>query len=54
MILVDRETYALRLGVCRRCGQSVLWYGHIRCAVCRCFMELKCRLASVRCPLGYW
>lgn len=46
--------YRDRIKVCEECPRSFLTLGRLRCSECKCFMEVKTRIKSMRCPLGKW
>tara|TARA_R100001594_G_scaffold131943_1_gene171888 strand:- start:943 stop:1341 length:399 start_codon:yes stop_codon:yes gene_type:complete len=49
---VPNNVYEDRLEICRSCVYYFKPTG--TCKVCLCFMKLKCRLAPMECPQGYW
>ena len=49
---VSNEVYEDRLSICKDCVYYFKPTG--TCKRCLCFMKLKCRLAPVECPQGYW
>ena len=49
---VPTEVYKDRLEICKSCVYYFKPTG--TCKVCLCFMKLKCRLAPMECPQGYW
>jgi hypothetical protein len=48
--VADAEERGRRLEICGGCES----YDEGRCRKCGCFMSLKARLASSRCPVGKW
>ena len=48
---VDRDEYAMRLGICDAC-QSRTEAG--RCAECGCFVAVKAKGRAWDCPKGKW
>ena len=50
----DRSYYRERLAICADCPEAYETLGRIRCAQCRCFMEVKAFLRASRCPLKKW
>ena len=49
---VPNNVYEDRLEICKSCVYYFKPTG--TCKVCLCFMKLKCRLAPMECPQGYW
>lgn len=56
MSLVQRAAtdYSSRVALCQRCPHKFVWYGRIRCNICKCFMEVKARIPWMKCPLNIW
>ena len=50
----ERAYYRERLAICADCPEAFETLGRIRCAQCRCFMEVKAFLRASRCPLKKW
>jgi len=56
----DHPLAVARMAACRRCPASFLsangmfGEGGMRCRICRCFVKLKTRYPSQKCPNGYW
>ncbi len=53
-MFVDQATFNHRYSTCQRCPYQMIWLGKLRCSICKCFMGIKARLASMHCPKGYW
>lgn len=51
-LFVDKKTFRKRFNICRRCDS--FFKPTNSCKECGCFMQLKCRLANVKCPLLKW
>ena len=49
---VPNNVYKDRLEICKSCVYYFKPTG--TCKRCLCFMKLKCRLAPMECPQGYW
>ena len=49
---VPDNVYKDRLEICKGCVYYFKSTGN--CKRCLCFMKLKCRLAPMECPEGYW
>ncbi len=49
---VPNEVYEDRIAICKSCVYYFKPTG--TCKRCLCFMTLKCRLAPMECPQGYW
>tara|TARA_Y100000401_G_scaffold19680_1_gene13213 strand:- start:42 stop:440 length:399 start_codon:yes stop_codon:yes gene_type:complete len=49
---VPNNVYEDRLEICKSCVYYFKPTG--TCKRCLCFMKLKCRLAPMECPQGYW
>lgn len=49
--LVDEEEHQRRLALCRPC--EFIYEGG-RCRKCGCFMEIKSKLAGMKCPVDKW
>ncbi len=49
---VPNEVYEDRIAICKSCVYYFKPTG--TCKRCLCFMKLKCRLAPVECPQGFW
>ncbi len=49
--LVDEEEHQRRLALCRPCE---FIYDGGRCRKCGCFMEVKSKLAGMKCPVDKW
>jgi hypothetical protein len=49
---VPNNVYEDRLAICKSCVYYFKPTG--TCKRCLCFMKLKCRLAPVECPQGFW
>jgi hypothetical protein len=47
---IPLEDYKKRLGICNGC--EFLKGG--RCEKCGCWMNIKARMESVKCPIGKW
>lgn len=44
-----------RLAICNECPKAVKIIGNTKqCAVCKCFLKSKVKIASEKCPLGKW
>jgi hypothetical protein len=52
--LVDSIEARERLDECHSRKNSCFDADSGRCRVCRCFVEVKTRLATETCPKGYW
>ena len=48
----DDEKYEKRLEVCGGCESFE--HSSSRCRECGCFMEIKAKMESAKCPLGKW
>lgn len=50
---LDKENYAqARLDICKQCANLA---GPLNnCLQCGCFMNIKVRIHSAKCPIGYW
>ena len=53
-MLVDSFTYQQRLNICRACPHHMIWFGALRCSICKCFMAAKAKISRMECPKGYW
>lgn len=52
-LLVPEDQFEERRGICRReCDQFDRSCG--QCKVCTCFVDVKARFATEKCPLGKW
>ncbi len=51
-ILVDKSTFKKRFNICRKCDR--LFKPTNTCKECGCFMQIKCRIDGVKCPLNKW
>ena len=49
---VPNEIYEDRIAICKSCVYYFKPTGN--CKICMCFMKLKCRLAPMECPQGFW
>ena len=49
---VPDEIYEERIEICKGCVYYKKLLGN--CAVCKCFMKIKARLAPMSCPQSYW
>jgi hypothetical protein len=49
---VDKKTFNERLDICRSCDYYLPLLGN--CAVCKCFMRLKCSISKLSCPKDKW
>ena len=49
---VDKKTFKKRFNICRKCER--FFKPTNSCKECGCFMQLKCRLANVECPIKKW
>jgi len=43
-----------RLDICATCPRKGRRFGKDVCKVCKCFLDMKTRLKSERCPLAKW
>lgn len=44
---VPDEVYEDRIAICKSCDKYISLLGN--CSICKCFMKLKCRLATMEC-----
>jgi hypothetical protein len=49
---VPDEVYKDRIAICKSCVYYKSLLGN--CAICKCFMKVKARLAPLACPQKYW
>jgi hypothetical protein len=49
---VPTDVYEDRIAICKSCVYYFKPTG--TCKRCLCFMKLKCRLAPMECPQGFW
>ena len=52
VLLHDKDIIAKRLDECQSCEHFIK--SPSRCNECGCFMKVKTRLATARCPIGKW
>lgn len=50
--LVDEETRTKRFGECINCKDFVPQQS--RCNICGCFMQIKVKFVTAKCPDGKW
>jgi len=50
--IAPRRVSILRMELCKECDKFLPERG--QCSVCQCFMELKTKMANMRCPLDKW
>ena len=50
-VLADNDIAMYRINICSQCE---FLKKHTRCEKCGCFMKVKTRLATARCPIGKW
>jgi len=48
--MVDNDTHATRFTLCQECDMLI----DGRCKRCGCYMKLKSKFHSMRCPIGKW
>ena len=49
---VPNNIYEDRIAICKGCVYYFKPTGN--CKICKCFMKIKCRLATQSCPQKYW
>lgn len=49
--LLDEEDHEKRFSICKTCDEL---YDGGRCRKCGCFMEVKSKLAGMKCPINKW
>tara|TARA_R110002020_G_scaffold11451_1_gene43088 strand:+ start:117 stop:521 length:405 start_codon:yes stop_codon:yes gene_type:complete len=49
---VPNEIYKERMAICKECIYYKKLLGN--CAICKCFMKIKARIAPMECPQKYW
>ena len=49
---VPNEIYEDRIAICKDCIYYKKLLGN--CSVCKCFMKVKARIATMSCPQSYW
>ena len=49
---VPNEVYEDRIAICKGCVYYKSLLGN--CAICKCFMKVKARIATQHCPQKYW
>ena len=49
---VANEVYKERISICKSCEHYLSLLGN--CAICKCFMKVKSRIAPMECPKGKW
>ena len=49
---VSNEIYKERMSICKSC----VYYSSVlgNCTICKCFMKIKSRIATLSCPQKYW
>lgn len=50
----EHPSVARRRLICIHCPHSTTFAGQDRCSKCDCFVKLKSRLATERCPIHRW
>jgi hypothetical protein len=51
-VLVDEEARTKRFGECINCKDFIPQQS--RCNICGCFLQIKVKFASAKCPAGKW
>lgn len=49
---VANDVYKERISICKSCEHYLSLLGN--CAICKCFMKVKSRIAPMECPKGKW